>query len=174
MRNSLNRWAQFGAGVVAIAAAASVACGGGSNDKKSPTAAASQTAPTTSATKPAATPATTSAATKPAATATQGAATPGSGEATTLTLIAKDTLFDKSELKAKPGTVTIQMDNQDDGIPHNIHVYKGKDNTGQDLGKTDIEAGPVKQTLTLELTAGEYFFVCDVHPATAAGKLEVG
>ena len=107
------------------------------------------------------------------ATATQGAATPGSGDGTTLTLIAKNTLWDKSELKAKPGTVTFQMDNQDDGIPHNIHVYKGKDNTGQDMGMTELEAGPVKQTLTLELTAGEYFFVCDVHPATMAGKLEV-
>lgn len=159
MSRNLNRWAQFGAGVIAIAAAASVACGGGS-DTKSPTAAASQAAPTTSATKP-------------AATATQGAATPDSGEATTLTLIAKNTPFDKSELKAKPGTVTIEMDNQDDGIPHNLHVYKGKDNTGQDLGKTDLEAGPVKQTLTLELAAREYFFVCDVHPATMAGKLEV-
>jgi plastocyanin len=96
-----------------------------------------------------------------------------SGKATTLTLIANNTLFDKSELTARRGTVTIQMDNQDEGIPHNIHVYKGKDNTGPDLGKTDIEAGRVKQTLTLELTAGEYFFVREVHAATMAGKLEV-
>lgn len=171
MRSNLNRWAQFGVGVAAIAAAASFGCGG-SNDTKSPTAAASQAAPTTSAAKPVTTSAATSAATA-AAAATPGATTTSGGAATTLNLVAKNTLYDKNELKAKPGTVTIQVDNQDDGIPHNIRVYKGKDNTGQDLGKTDIEAGPGKQTLTLELTAGEYFFVCEVHPATMAGKLKV-
>jgi plastocyanin len=41
------------------------------------------------------------------------------------------------------------------------------------MGKTEFVAGPVKQTLTLTLAAGEYFFVCDVHPPTMSGKLEV-
>ncbi len=108
----------------------------------------------------------------PAAAAT-AAAPGGAGVATTLTLVAKNTLFDKSELQAKPGAVTIDMDNQDAGIPHNIHVYQGNDNTGKDMGKTEFEPGPVKQTLTLNLTAGEYYFVCEVHPATMAGKLVV-
>lgn len=176
MRKHVN-WAMLFVAVLAPVAAAGVACGGGGSYEKSPTAVGSKVAPTAAPTKPAATPATTSAATaaatKPAATATQGAATPGGGEETTLTLIAKDTLWDKTELKAKPGAVTIQVDNQDVGIPHNVHVYKGEDNTGQDLGMTELEAGPIKQALTLQLTAGEHFFVCDVHPATMEGKLEI-
>ncbi len=143
MREFLRRSAWLGLGMVAVASAAGVACSGGSDTKKTP------------------------------ATATQGAATPSGAAAATVSLIAKNTLFDKSALTAKSGTVTIQVDNQDIGIPHNVHVYKGKDNTGQDMGKSALEAGPVKQTLKLELTAGAYFFVCDVHPATMAGKLTV-
>jgi plastocyanin len=130
-----------------------------------PAAAASAAAPSSTAT------ATAAATTTPAAASTPAAS--NNGGATTLQLIAKNTLFDKNLLQASAGAITIAMDNQDGGIPHNIHVYKGKDNTGEDMGKTEFEAGPVKQTLTLTLAAGEYFFVCDVHPATMSGKLEV-
>jgi plastocyanin len=144
----------LGVGALALATSLSVACGGG--DKT-----------------PAATTSAATAATKAPGTPTQSTATAVTGQGTTLTLVAKDTLFDQSELKAKPGDVTIVMDNQDPGIPHNLHVFKGTDSKGQDLGKTEIAAGPVKQTLTLNLTAGDYFLVCDVHPATASAKLKV-
>lgn len=165
MRSRLWRWAAIGACLVAAGAALSAACGGGGGTKP----AAPGTAVATSAA--------TSATTKPSGAATQAAtanATGDAGQAATLTLVAKDTAFDKSELKAKPGDVTIVMDNQDPGIPHNLHVFKGTDSNGQDMGKTEFEPGPVKQTLKLNLTAGAYFLVCDVHPATATAKLTVG
>jgi plastocyanin len=178
MQSSLKRWAWLGLGVVGLAAAANAACGQAGTYEKTPTPGAPPPAATKPATTPAATAAATGAAATPsAASPTQAAATTatagGGGEATTLTLVAKNTLFDKSELKAKAGAVTIEVDNQDGGIPHNLHVYRGKDNTGEDMGKTEIAAGPVKQTLKLQLTAGEYFFVCEVHPPTMFGKLEV-
>lgn len=128
---------------------AASACGGGSDDSgdKEPT----NTAPT--------------------AAATQDGA--GDGEGNALTLVAKNTLWDKTKLGAKPGEVTIEVDNQDGGIVHNVHVYKGKDDTGEDIGMTEIEAGPVMQTFKFTAMAGEYFYVCDAHPATMAGTIEV-
>lgn len=152
LRSSLGRWALLGTGALASAMSLSVACGGGD-------------------TTPAATALATTSAGSPTQTPTAAAA--GDAGPTILTLVAKNTLFDTTELKAKPGEVTINVDNQDDGLPHNVHVYKGSDNTGEDLGKTELESGPVQQTLKLNLTKGEYFFVCEVHPPTMSGKLTV-
>lgn len=81
--------------------------------------------------------------------------------------------FDTDKLTAAAGSVTIAFDNQDAGIPHNISVHEGGDAKGKTLGKTDLEAGPIKQELKLDLTAGSYFFQCDVHPATMKGTLTV-
>lgn len=90
-----------------------------------------------------------------------------------LKLVSKNTLFDKSKLRAEAGEITITVDNQDGGIVHNVHVYKGKDAKGEDIAMTELEAGPGGQTLKLDLQPGEYFYVCDAHPATMAGTLTV-
>jgi plastocyanin len=95
------------------------------------------------------------------------------GDGHNLTLVSKNTLFDKTELRAEAGVITITHDNQDPGIVHNVHVYRGSDATGEDMGMTELEAGKVVQTLTLNLEPGEYFYVCDAHPATMYGKLIV-
>ena len=63
--------------------------------------------------------------------------------------------------------------NEDNGMSHNFHIYKGTDITGQDIGKTQIELGPSTQTLKLTLTTGTYYYQCDVHPTTAFGTLQV-
>jgi plastocyanin len=167
MHSFLKRWAGIGLCVVTAGTVLAAACGGG-DGKTTPAATG-----TALATPPANTVA--AASTKPSGTPAEAAAATasGAGQGTTLTIVAKDTLFDKSELKAKPGDVTIVMDNQDPGIPHNLHAFKGTDSKGQSMGVTEIEAGPVKQTLKLNLTAGDYFLVCDVHPATASAKLKV-
>lgn len=167
MHSTMTLWP---AGLVAVAALLSAACGGGSSEK-TPTAAATVAA---TATRSAAT----AAATKPANPATQPAETPTAAATsatagTTLTLAEKNNLFDKSALKAAPGDVTFVINNQDNGIPHNFHLHKGNDAAGQDMGNTQIEVGPGTQTLKLTLTSGSYYYNCDVHPATAFGKLEV-
>jgi plastocyanin len=166
MHSFLKRWAGIGLCVVTAGTVLGAACGGGGG----------KATPAATAATPAAKTVAAAASTKPAGTPTQAAAATASGDAgqgTTITIIAKDALFDKSELTAKTGDVTIIMDNQDPGVPHNLHVFKGTDSKGQDLGKTEIAAGPVKQTLKLTLAAGDYFLVCDVHPATAHAKLKV-
>jgi len=151
--------------VLALVAAAAAACGGGSDDNGDD--AGDGGAPTTAA---------------PSGGDDTGDDEGDDGADTgddaddgdgSLTVVAKNTLWDKTELSAAPGDVTIDVDNQDAGIVHNIHVYKGSDSSGEDLGMTDLEAGPSEQTFTFTADAGEYFYVCDAHPATMAGTLTI-
>jgi plastocyanin len=118
----------------------------------------------------------------PAASATTPASTPDNGGddgddgedgENIFTIVSKNTLFDKTEIEAKAGEITLIEDNQDPGLVHNLHVFKGSDATGDDLGATELEAGPAKQELKLNLEAGDYFYQCDAHPATMSGTLKV-
>jgi plastocyanin len=113
------------------------------------------------------------AAASPASGTPQGTATSGGGGGSTITIAASNILFDKTKLTASAGTVKIQFDNKDGGVPHDINVFDGKDATGKSLGATAIEAGPTKQELAIDLKAGTYYFQCDVHPTTMSGTLTV-
>lgn len=137
---------------VALTIAATVACGGGGDDAPESKATAKPTEPSVQS--------------QPTKAAPAGP--------TSIALIGKDILFNESELDVKAGPVTIEFDNQDAGVPHNVHVFSGSDATGESVGQTELESGPVKQTLELDLTAGEYFFVCDAHPTTMTGTLVAG
>jgi mono/diheme cytochrome c family protein/plastocyanin len=91
----------------------------------------------------------------------------------TLSIISSGTAFSATTLLGIAGQpLTLTHDNQDAGIAHNIHFYKGEDKSGEDVAQTDIEAGPVTQTLNFgPLDAGDYFFQCDVHPGQMEGTL---
>jgi plastocyanin len=133
--------------------------------------ASAQGTPTSQATA-AASPASSTPASQVTATP-QGTATSGGGGGSTISIVSLNILFDKTKLTASAGTVKIEFDNKDGGIPHNINVFDGKDASAKSLGATAIEAGPVKQELTLDLKAGSYFYQCDVHPTTMIGTLTV-
>ena len=93
---------------------------------------------------------------------------------TELTLAASSLRFEQTSLTAPAGNVTIVFDNRDEGIPHNLHVFKGSDASGEEVGATEIEAGAIRQTLALgELAAGTYFYRCDVHPSQMMGTLTI-
>jgi plastocyanin len=94
--------------------------------------------------------------------------------ATELKLIAKNIQFDSAALTGAAGKeLTVTLDNQDSGVPHNVHFFKGTDNTGDSVGATEIATGPIVQTLKLgPLDAGSYYYQCDVHP-TMLGTLTV-
>jgi cytochrome c oxidase subunit 2 len=89
-------------------------------------------------------------------------------DGTELTIVAKDIAFDQKCLAApadEPFTIT--LDNQDDGIPHNISI-------AADAGWNDVLFtgatfnGIATQTEDVPgLPAGNYFFRCDVHPIPA-------
>jgi plastocyanin len=65
----------------------------------------------------------------------------------------------------------IEFDNQDAGIPHNIEI---KDGNGASLFTGEIVTGPIVTTYNVPaLPAGDYTFVCTVHP-NMTGTLKVG
>jgi plastocyanin len=74
---------------------------------------------------------------------------------------AEDMAFDPDEVDVPADEpVSIVIDNRDDGVNHNIHV---KD--APEPNRTQLELGISQQALTVALPAGEYEFVCDIHPA---------
>ncbi len=98
-----------------------------------------------------------------------GTTTPAAGgSGTSLTLVGENISFDKTQLTAPAGQeVTITFENRDNGISHNLQV------TGPSGPiATDIEAGPVTQTLILTIDEpGTYTFLCVVHPSAMVGEL---
>jgi plastocyanin len=107
--------------------------------------------------------------------ATAAAETPasGGGEGTTITIVGVSSTFDEEELEAPAGPITIVFDNQDSGIVHNVRFFDGDDADADVVGETELEIGPIEQTLEMELDEGSYFFQCDAHPATMTGTLVV-
>ena len=85
------------------------------------------------------------------------------------------TKFENTDITVDAGkTVTITVNNQDTGVRHNFALYKTKedaDANNDELAKTDICTAPCVQTADVNLTAGKYFFHCDVHPSQMAGTL---
>ncbi len=150
--------------LVAIAALGAFATGCGSTNVDDPTPVKTFKITPASGGQPSATPV-------PAATATRPAGDGGAG--TTLSIVGINSTFDKKELAAPAGAITIELDNKDSGVPHNIHFHKGTKVSDPSVGATDLEAGPIKQTLTLDLEAAAYYYQCDAHPATMKGLLTV-
>jgi plastocyanin len=91
----------------------------------------------------------------PAAESTPEAA-PGGGEQLQLAAPADGSLtFDKTELTAKAGTVTIDFDNPS-STPHAVEIEGG----GVEEASDTVSAG--RTSVTAELEPGEYTFYCPV------------
>ena len=158
----------FGVAMLFAAAAVATACGGGggygSSNNPSPTAAAQQQSPLAGGAV---------APTASAAQPTSGAAQPTTAAASAdLTIVAMNISYDKTSLQAPAGQVKLTLNNQD-AIAHNLHVFKGTDASGQSVGMTPIEAGPVQNTISADLAPGTYYYQCDVHPTQMHGTLTV-
>ena len=87
---------------------------------------------------------------------------------TSVTITAKNVAFVPTKVTIAAKTdVTVTFDNQDAGVPHNLHFDT------PDVVKTDVKNGPDQETLKLNVDKpGKYTFMCDVHP-TMAGTLTV-
>lgn len=71
---------------------------------------------------------------------------------------------------------TIEFDNQDAGVPHNVVLYDGADATAPILSKGEADAltGPATESYAIDpLKPGSYFFNCFFHPTTMVGALIV-
>jgi plastocyanin len=86
-------------------------------------------------------------------------------------LSAQNISFDKAEITAPPQqNFTIEFHNNDAGIPHNVEI---KDASGASRFQGEIFNGPdTRQYAVPALDAGDYTFVCTVHP-NMTGTLSV-
>ena len=110
-------------------------------------------------------------------------ATPGAGggaistvtaavaSASTLQISASGTKFDSDKLNANAGRVTVQFTNNDNGITHSFALYRSKSDLDQPLAATTIATGPNAMSVTADLTPGDYYFQCQVHPQQMNGTL---
>jgi hypothetical protein len=76
-----------------------------------------------------------------------------------VSLVAQDLQWDTDCLRSPAGPLTIEVDNRDDGQNHNVHL---PDAPGSPA--TDLDQGPSRQELEVELAPGSYEFICDIHP----------
>ena len=82
--------------------------------------------------------------------------------------------FQSATLEAKADTAfTLVFDNQDNQAPHNV-VIEDANKTVVPMGDTAFFTGPAKKSYAVPtLKAGTYTFLCQVHPSTMKGTLEV-
>ena len=97
------------------------------------------------------------------------------GPGAVVRLAAANVAFDPTTLTAPAGTpFTIEFDNRDAGVQHNVQIFDSPDFSGTPLFDGDIVTGPAQVTYDVPaLEAGTYFFRCVVHPANMIGQIEV-
>lgn len=99
---------------------------------------------------------------------------PGGGPATecepegdALAIVAEGLEFDVDCLASEAGQpFTIEFDNSDAGIPHNVAIYTAEPPDGEDLFIGETFPGPETRTYDVEPIeeSGDFYFQCDVHP----------
>lgn len=77
-----------------------------------------------------------------------------------VTIVAEDIAWDADCIDAiADEDLVITIDNRDDGVLHNFHL---RDAPGEPT--TELEEGPITQTLEVNLPEGDYEYICDIHP----------
>ena len=97
---------------------------------------------------------------------------PSGGGGPVVDLVAQGVKFDKTEITAPAdGPFTIHFDNQDAGTPHDVDILDG---SGAKVFEGQDFPGPgVRDYGVQPLAAGEYQFICSIHPTLMVGTLQV-
>jgi plastocyanin len=95
--------------------------------------------------------------------------------AVTVSLTASGSTFAQSELTFPAGReVTIDFENQDEGLQHNFVLFDGPDASAPQLFSGEIITGPATTEYMFRAPPpGSYFFYCEVHPTTMTGTATV-
>jgi plastocyanin len=91
-----------------------------------------------------------------------------------LRIAARDNLFEPKELTAPASSpVLIEFDNQDQGVLHNLSVYRGREASGPIFTGQLFPGSETREYTFNTPEPGSYFFRCDVHPDVMTGTLTV-
>jgi hypothetical protein len=95
----------------------------------------------------------------------------------TINLAARNMAFDKPSLSVPAGaSVTINFNNQDSGMPHNVSVYQNLSGGGTKpvfIGKVITGTASITYQFVAPVEQGSYFFQCDVHPLKMSGSFVI-
>ena len=94
-----------------------------------------------------------------------------------VTVVAQGIAFTEGDcIQAAAGEAfSIEFDNRDEGIQHNIEVFSAEEPTGDTVFQGDLVTGPNQVVYDVPaLDAGTHAFICVVHPTTMTGSIEVG
>ena len=102
-----------------------------------------------------------------------GAATPAAAPGTPvvaadgrITVTARGIALSPAQTIVPPGPLTIDYENRDAGVPHDLVLYAGSDIK---LASTEIISGPATTTFAVPpLVPGPYRLTCTVHPNMTA------
>jgi plastocyanin len=113
----------------------------------------------------------------PSAASPSAGASGGTGGGLTVTapVGASTSGFDPTTIQARAKTpFSLVFDNQDTGVMHNLVLKNPDGSKVQVTGDTAFFAGPGTRTYQVPgLAAGDYAFMCEVHPGTMKGILTV-
>ncbi len=85
----------------------------------------------------------------------------------TVAIMAEGYSFSTETITVPAGSeVTVEFDNRDDGVPHNVAVYTDS-SAAEAIFVGEVITGPTRVTYTFTApgTPGNYFFRCDIHPS---------
>ncbi|MGH2573853.1 MAG: cupredoxin domain-containing protein [Actinomycetota bacterium] len=93
------------------------------------------------------------------------------GRAVSVALAASGSAFVQTELTFPAGSeVTIEFQNEDQGVQHNFVLFDGPDASAPELFSGEIITGTASTEYTFRAPPpGTYFFYCAVHPTTMTG-----
>ena len=105
--------------------------------------------------------------------AASAAAPSASANANVVSISALGVKYEQDSVTAPAGTAfQIAFENKDPGTPHNVTIHQGGA-TGTEVFKGEVFNGVATKTYDVPaLTAGQYSFLCTVHP-TMIGTMTV-